>query len=162
MNEASGLQDLPAITHSELAMFLLLHFQTTVPAKTAISLFCGVVVCGGLLQLKARCCTNVCVCVYIYIYILYIYIYTHAHIYIYDPGSAGPPTPPPLVVWCGFGLLPSPPCGVVWCGCGLFPPSLWCGVVRVWALVVPRLPPLWRGVGWVVPPCMFGSAWGVW
>ena len=29
-------------------------------------------------------------------------------------------------------------------------------------MVVPPLPPLWRGVGWVVPPCMFGSAWGVW
>ena len=71
------------------------------------------------------------------------------------------PTPPP-VVWCGGGLLPSAPCGVVWCGCGLLPPSLWCGVVQVWALVVPPLPPLWRGVGWVVPPCMFGSAWGVW
>ena len=48
-------------------------------------------------------------------------------------------------------------CGVVWCG--LLPPSLWGGVVRVWALVVPPLPPLWRGVGWA---CMFGSAWGVW
>ena len=35
-------------------------------------------------------------------------------------------------------------------------------MVRVWALVVPPLPPLWRGVGWVVPPCMFGSAWGAW
>ena len=34
-------------------------------------------------------------------------------------------------------------------------PSLCCGVVRVWALVG-------RGVGWVVSPCMFGSAWGVW
>ena len=32
-------------------------------------------------------------------------------------------------------------------------------MVRVWALVVPPLPPLWRGVGWVVTP---GSAWGVW
>ena len=38
---------------------------------------------------------------------------------------------------------------------------MWCGVVvgcflvfRVWALVVPPLPPLWRGVGWDV--------WGVW
>ena len=38
------------------------------------------------------------------------------------------------------------------CGCGLLPPSLWCGVVRVWALVVPPLHPLWRGMGWVVPP----------
>ena len=66
------------------------------------------------------------------------------------------------MVWCGCGLLPSPTCGVVWCGCGLLPPSLWCGVVLVWALVVPPLPPLWRGVGWVVPPCMFGSACGVW
>ena len=45
-----------------------------------------------------------------------------------------------------------PPLGVVWCCCGLLPPSLWCGVVRVWALVVLPLPPLWRGVGWVVPP----------
>ena len=61
-----------------------------------------------------------------------------------------PPHPPP-VVWCGGGLLPSPPCGVVWCGCGLLPRSLWCGVVRVWALVVPPLHPLWRGMGWVVP-----------
>ena len=64
------------------------------------------------------------------------------------------------MVWWWVASLP--PCGVVWCGCGLLPPSLWCGVVRVWALVVPPLPPLWRGVGWVVPPCMFGSAWGVW
>ena len=80
-----------------------------------------------------------------------------------------PPLPPPQwflptplpVVWCGGGLLPSPPCGV-WCGCGLLPPSLWCGVVRVWALVVPPFPPLWRGVGWVVPPLHVGSACGVW
>ena len=92
----------------------------------------------------------------------YIFIYTYSHTYlqwqkyIYDPGSAVPPPPspqwflptpppPPPVVWCGGGLLPSPPCGVVWCGCGLLPPSLWCGAVRVWALVV--------------PPC---AAWGVW
>ena len=63
--------------------------------------------------------------------------------------SAGPP--PPMVP----PPLPHPACGA----------SLWCGVVRVWALVVAPLPPLWRGVGWVVPPlhvCMFGSAWGVW
>ena len=38
------------------------------------------------------------------------------------------------MVWCGSGV-----------GFGGSPPS-----------------PLWRGVGWVVPPCMFGSAWGVW
>ena len=90
---------------------------------------------------------------------MYAYI-IHIYIYIYDPGSAvPPPLPPPMVpphpppvVWCGGGLLPSPPCGVVWCGCGLLPPSLWCGVVRVWALVVPPLHPLWRGMGWVVPP----------
>ena len=93
-------------------------------------------------------------------------IYTHTHIYIYiyyvymipvrpSPPPSPPPngsSPPPPVVWCGGGLLPSPPCGVVWCGCGLLPPSLWCGVVRVWALVVPPLHPLWRGMGWVVPP----------
>ena len=68
-----------------------------------------------------------------------------------------PPPPPRGVVWWWVASLPP----VVWCGVvvGCF---LWCGVVRVWALVVPPLPPLWRGVGWVVPPCMFGSAWGVW
>ena len=100
---------------------------------------------------------------------IHIYIYTqtysifikHMHAYIYDPGSAVPPPPPPPmvpphpppcgVVWWWVASL-SPPCGVVWCGCGLLPPSLWCGVVRVWALVVPPLHPLWRGMGWVVPP----------
>ena len=50
-------------------------------------------------------------------------------------------------LWCGVvvGCFP-PPCGVVWFGCGLwcFPPS-----------------PLWCGVGWVVPRCVFGFAWGV-
>ena len=95
----------------------------------------------------------------------------HAYIHTYmipvrpsppPPPNGSSPPPPPPVVWCGGGLLPSRPCGVVWCGCGLLPPSLWCGVVRVWALVVPPLPPLWRGVGWVVPPCMFGSAWSAW
>ena len=70
-----------------------------------------------------------------------------------------PAPPPPL--WCGVvvGCFPPPP--VVWCGCGLLPPSLWCGVVWVWALVVPLLPPLWRGValhvwiclGYLVNPC---------
>ena len=49
---------------------------------------------------------------------------------VYDPGSAGPPPP--------------------------FPPSLWCGVVRVWALVVPPFPPpcgvVW--VGWFPPACL--------
>ena len=72
-----------------------------------------------------------------------------------------PPHPP---LWCGVvvGCFPPPPCGVVWCGCGLLPPSLWCGVVRVWALVVPPpSPPVaWYGLGG--SPCMFGSAWGVW
>ena len=83
---------------------------------------------------------------------------SNIYIYIYDPGSAvPPPLPPPMVpphpppppcgvVWWWVASLP-PPCGVVWCGCGLLPPSLWCGVVRVWALVVAPLPPLWRGVG---------------
>ena len=77
----------------------------------------------------------------------HIYIYICLFIYIiYDPGSAGAPPPPPPQWFTA-------------------PPALWCGVVRVWALVVPPvppLPPLWRGVGWVVPPCMFGSVWGVW
>ena len=50
-----------------------------------------------------------------------------------------PPHPVP-VVWCGSGVLPSPP--VVWCGWELLPTSLRGGVVRVWALVVPPLPPL--------------------
>ena len=68
------------------------------------------------------------------------------------PSPPNGSSPPPPVVWCGGGLLPSPPCGVVWCGCGLLPPSLWCGVVRVWALAVPPLHPLWRGMGWVVRP----------
>ena len=69
-----------------------------------------------------------------------------------SPPSRPPPTvspPPPLR--CGAVVGCFPPFVVVWCGCGLLPPSL-CGVVRVWALVVPPLPPLWRGVGWVVPP----------
>ena len=102
------------------------------------------------------------------------HIYTHAHtlhicVYMIPVRPSPPPLPPPMVpphpppcgvVWWWVASLP--PCGVVWCGCGLLPPSLWCGVVQVWALVVPPLPPLWRGVGWVVPPCMIGSAWGVW
>ena len=75
------------------------------------------------------------------------------------------PTPPPPL-WCGVvvGCFP-PPRGVLWCG------VVWCGVVWLW--VASPLPVvwcgsgvgfggLWRGVGWVVPPCMFGSAWGVW
>ena len=58
-----------------------------------------------------------------------------------------------MVPPCGVvvGCFPPPP--VVWCGVvvGCFPPS--CGVVvRVWALVVPPLPPLWRGVG--PPACL--------
>ena len=37
---------------------------------------------------------------------------------------------------------------MVWCGCGLLPPSLWCGVVRVWGLWwFPPFPPC--GVVWV-------------
>ena len=88
-------------------------------------------------------------------------IYIRIYIYIYDPGSAVPPPPPQWFLptpplWCGVvvGCFPPPP--VVWCGCGLLPPSLWCGVVRVWALVVPPLHPLWRGMGWVVPPACLG------
>ena len=77
------------------------------------------------------------------------------------------PPPPPL--WCGavVGCFPPPPpplwCGVVWCGCGLLPPSLWCGVVRV-GVGFGGSPPSPCGVVWVgwFPPCIFGSAWGVW
>ena len=69
---------------------------------------------------------------------------------IYDPGSAVPQWFPPP---CGVvGCFP-PPCGVVWSGGG----SAWGGFPP---------PRLWHGVGSgclaVVPPCVFGSAWGVW
>ena len=67
------------------------------------------------------------------------------------PPNGSPPPPPRGVVWLWLASLPLLWCGVVWCGCGLFPP-----------LGGSPLPPLWRGVGWVVPPCMFGSASGVW
>ena len=63
--------------------------------------------------------------------------------------------PPPPVVWCGCGLLPSPPppwCGVVWLWVASPLPVVWCG----WGVGFggPPLPALWRGVGWVVPPCI--------
>ena len=70
-------------------------------------------------------------------------IYTY--IYIESRFGRPPPLPPSMV----------PPFGVVWCGWGLLPPSLWCGVVRVWALVVPPFPPcgvVW--VGWFPPACL--------
>ena len=53
------------------------------------------------------------------------------------------------MVWLWVAPLPPPPCGVV---VGCFPPP--CGVVwfgcGLWWF--PPFPPLWRGVGWVVPP----------
>ena len=73
--------------------------------------------------------------------------HTHIYIYIYDPGSAVPPPPPPPN---GSPL-----------------PVVWCGVVRGWVCLgwFDRSP-LWHGVGSgflaVVPPCVFGSALGVW
>ena len=101
-----------------------------------------------------------------------IYSHMHINIYIYthDPRSAfpppsPPPPPPPLpplpplpppngspFLWRG-GLLP--PLPVVWCGpevglLGVASPLLPCGMV--WVRVFLR---------WF-PPCVFGSALGVW
>ena len=73
-----------------------------------------------------------------------------------------PPHPPPCgVVWWWVASLPPPPvvCGVV---VGCFPPPsgvVWFGCGLWW---FPPFPPLWRGVGWVVPPLHVGSACGVW
>ena len=67
------------------------------------------------------------------------------------PVRPSPPPPPPMVP------RHPPPCGVVWwwVASGV----VWFGCGLWW---FPPFPPLWRGVGWVVPPLHVGSAWGVW
>ena len=79
-----------------------------------------------------------------------------------------PPAPPPPhpvsdhTIDGGGGGLGTPRlwCGVVWLWVASPLPVVWCGSAVGFGGSPPS--PLWRGVGWVVPPCMFGSAWGVW
>ena len=114
------------------------------------------------MDVRIYVCMYVHVCIlYEYTHLIYIYAcgYTHRcidmlcswyvhpyNLHIHDPGSAVPP-PLPHPQWF------PPPCGVVWSGGG----SAWGGFPP---------PRLWHGVGSgflaVVPPCVFGSALGVW